>query len=117
MRTEEGAGKRMAVTMKEKVKTKEIHAKDNILTISAIYIIYIYTMVHMCVYICKYIYVYTHGFPGGSMVKNLSSMQEMPDMWIPSQGREDPLEEGMASHSKILAWRIHGLRILSGYSP
>ena len=106
MRTEEGAGKRMAVTMKEKVKTKEIHAKDNILTIYAIYIIYIYTMVHMCVYICKYIYVYTHGFPGGSMVKNLSSMQEMPDMWIPSQGREDPLEEGMASHSKILAWRI-----------
>ena len=38
MKTEEGAGKRMAVTMKEKVKTKEIRAKDNILTIYAIYI-------------------------------------------------------------------------------
>jgi len=27
-------------------------------------------------------------------------------------GREDPLEKGMATHSSILAWRIHGL-----YSP
>ena len=27
-------------------------------------------------------------------------------MWVPSLGEEDPLEEGMASHSSILAWRI-----------
>ena len=30
-------------------------------------------------------------------------------MWetrIPSLGREDPLEEGMATHSSILAWRV-----------
>ena len=27
-------------------------------------------------------------------------------MWIPSLGQEDPLEEGMAIHSNILAWRI-----------
>ena len=27
-------------------------------------------------------------------------------MQIHSQGREDPLEEGMATHSSILAWRI-----------
>ena len=27
-------------------------------------------------------------------------------MWVRSQGWEDPLEEGMASHSSILAWRI-----------
>ena len=26
-------------------------------------------------------------------------------MWVPSLGREDPLEEGMETHSKILAWR------------
>ena len=25
-------------------------------------------------------------------------------MWVPSLGREDPLEEGMATHSSILAW-------------
>ena len=27
-------------------------------------------------------------------------------MWIQSLGREDPLEEVMATHSSILAWRI-----------
>ena len=37
------------------------------------------------------------------MVKNLPAMQEM---WVQSLGQEDPLEEGMATHSSILAWRI-----------
>ena len=37
------------------------------------------------------------------MVKNLPAMQETG---VQSLGREDPLEEGMASHSSILAWRI-----------
>ena len=27
-------------------------------------------------------------------------------MWVLSLGQEDPLEEGMATHSSILAWRI-----------
>ena len=36
-------------------------------------------------------------------VKNLLSMQEM---WVQSLGQEDPLEEGMATHSRIPAWRI-----------
>ena len=36
-------------------------------------------------------------------VKNLPAMQ---DSWVPSLGWEDPLEEGMATHSSILAWRI-----------
>ena len=26
-------------------------------------------------------------------------------MWVPSMGREDPLEEGMATHCSILAWK------------
>ena len=34
------------------------------------------------------------------------SMQEMEEMLIPSLGCEDPLEEGTATHSSILAWRI-----------
>ena len=34
-----------------------------------------------------------------------------------SLGQEDPLEEGMATHSSILAWRIHGQRSLVAYSP
>ena len=32
-------------------------------------------------------------------------------------GWEDPLEKEMATHSSILAWEIHGERILAGYSP
>ena len=36
-------------------------------------------------------------------VKNLSAM---PGTWVRSLGWEDPLEEGMATHSSILAWRI-----------
>ena len=37
------------------------------------------------------------------MVKNLPAVQET---WVQSLGREDPLEEGMATCSSILAWRI-----------
>ena len=37
------------------------------------------------------------------MVKILPSLQET---WVRSLGWEDPLEEGMATHSSILAWRI-----------
>ena len=36
-------------------------------------------------------------------VTNLLVMQEI---WVPSLGRVDPLEKGMATHSSILAWRI-----------
>ena len=42
-------------------------------------------------------------FPGSSVVKNLPVVQET---CIQSLGQEDPLEEGMAAHSIILAWRI-----------
>ena len=37
------------------------------------------------------------------MVKNPPTMQET---WVQSLGQEYPLEEGMATHSSILAWRI-----------
>ena len=37
------------------------------------------------------------------MVKNPSSMQET---WFQSLDQEDPLENGMATHYSILAWRI-----------
>ena len=33
-------------------------------------------------------------------------MQETKETGVQSLGREDPLEEGMATHSSILAWRI-----------
>ena len=36
---------------------------------------------------------------------------------VVSLGWEDPLEEGMATHSSILAWNPNGQRSLVGYSP
>ena len=30
----------------------------------------------------------------------------MQDIWVPSLGQEDPLEQEMATHPSILAWRI-----------
>ena len=33
-------------------------------------------------------------------------MQEMPEMQVRFLGGEDPLEEGVATHSRILAWEI-----------
>jgi len=46
------------------------------------------------------------GFPCGSAGKNPPAMQEQQEMWVQSLGQEDPLAEGMATHSSILAWRI-----------
>ena len=54
------------------------------------------------------------------LVKNPPAMQET---WVQSLGWEDPLEEGKATHSSVLAWRIpmdrgdwqaivHGLQIV-----
>ena len=51
-------------------------------------------------------------------VKNLLAVQET---WVRSLGWEDPLEgpleEGMAAHSSILAWRIPWTGSLAGCSP
>ena len=43
-------------------------------------------------------------------VKNLPAMQEMQEIRVRSLGWEDPLEESMATHSSILAWRIPMVR-------
>ena len=45
------------------------------------------------------------GFPGGLVVKNLPTIQEM---WVRSLGQEDPLEKAMATYSSILDWEIPG---------
>ena len=37
------------------------------------------------------------------MLKNLPAVQEN---WVQPLGQEGPLQEGMATHSRILAWRI-----------
>ena len=48
------------------------------------------------------------------MVKCVSTMWET---WVPSLGWEVSLEKGKATHSSILACRIHGQRSLAGYTP
>ena len=47
-------------------------------------------------------------------VKNLPTTWEA---WAPSLGWEDPLEEGMATRSCLLAWGSHGQRSLVSYKP
>ena len=37
-------------------------------------------------------------------MNNLPAVQEMQGTWVQSLGREDALEEGLATHSSILAW-------------
>ena len=59
--------------------------------------VYIYISIHI------YIYIYIWSFPGGVAVK---SLPEMKETWVQYLGQEDPLEESMATHSSILAWRI-----------
>ena len=55
-----------------------------------------------------------NGLPRWLRVKNPPVMQVT---WVRSLGREDPLEEGMAIHSSILAWRIPWAKEPGGYRP
>jgi len=48
------------------------------------------------------------------MAKNLPAMQET---WVRSLGWEDPLEEGMVTHSVFFPGEFRGQRSLTGYSP
>ena len=45
-------------------------------------------------------------FPSGTRAKELACLCRRHETQIQSLGHEDPLEEGMATHSSILAWRI-----------
>ena len=57
------------------------------------------------------------GFPCGSEVKNLPAVQELQETWVRSLGQEDPLKEGMATHSSMLAWteEPHGLQSMGSH--
>ena len=46
------------------------------------------------------------GFPSGSEGKNQPAMQESQETQVQALGWEDSLEENMATHFSILAWRI-----------
>ena len=48
---------------------------------------------------------YLKDFPGDSVGEKKNS-PAMWETWVGSLGWEDPLEEGMVTHSNILVWRI-----------
>ena len=48
------------------------------------------------------------------MVQTVKSLPAMWETWVPSLGREDPLEKEMATHSRILAWEIPWTEALDG---
>ena len=50
-------------------------------------------------------------------IKSLPAMQESQETRVQSLGREDPLEEGLATHSSILAWRIPRTEEPGGLQP
>ena len=52
---------------------------------------------------------YSLQYPWASLVaQTVKNPPAMQDTWVPSLDWEDLLEEGMATHSNILAWRIPG---------
>ena len=63
----------------------------------------------LCIFISIEIkLIYSWAFLVAQTVKNLPAVWEIATQGcnIPSLGWEDPLEEGMAIHSSVLAWRI-----------
>ena len=52
-----------------------------------------------------------------SLAAQLKKAPAVQGTRVPSLDREDPLEEGMATHSSILAWRILWMRSLVSYGP
>ena len=56
--------------------------------------------------------------PGASLVaQTVKNLPTMWKTWVQSLGGEDPLEEGMATHSNILLGKSHGQRSQADYSP
>ena len=51
------------------------------------------------------------------VAQKVKSLPVMRENLVQSLGWEDPLEEGMATHSSILPENPHGQRSLAGYSP
>ena len=70
---------------------------------------YTHTHTHTHTYVCNFIQIRIYcigqviiGFPGGASGKEPAFQRRR----VQSLGRDDPLEEGMTTHTSILAWRI-----------
>ena len=68
----------------------------------------VYTYTHTNTH--THTHTHTPNFLGGSNSKSITCLpvQDTQETRVRSLGWEDPLEEGMATHSSILAWRIAG---------
>ena len=65
-----------------------------------------YSHTHTCIniYTCSLSSLYRYGASlGTQIVNNLPAMHES---WVQSLGQKDPLEKGMATHSRSVSWRI-----------
>ena len=78
----------------------------NYIVIVVLYITYTITYVILLIYIYIAHIPPFGGFPSGPELKNPPAMQKTQETWVLSLNSEDPLEEGMATNSSILAWRI-----------
>ena len=83
------------------------------------YFFHTYTGLITTLYTLNFIKLYVNYIPiraslVAQTVKNLPAMWET---WVEFLGREDPLEEGMATHSSILAWRIPRTEEPGGLHP
>ena len=68
--------------------------------------IMVYTVL-ILLFVHIYVYLHIQGFPGGAVGKRSHlPVQETYETRVRSLCWEDPLEEGTAIHSSILAWRI-----------
>ena len=71
-----------------------------------------YAYITVYILVCFYLTVYLKNVSISTYVglpwwlKKPPAMQKPQGMWVPSLGQEEPLEEGMAIHSSIFAWRI-----------
>ena len=60
----------------------------------------------MNIFLFTFHIIFTEDFQVAQWIKNLPAIQETQEILVRFLGQENPLEEGMATHSSILAWRI-----------
>ena len=84
----------LLVTFRKQSKLKEGEKKSKA---PVYYIIIIYLIKSKALVSSHWVFLVAQ------LVQNLPATQET---WVQSLGQEDPLEEGMATHSSIPAWRI-----------
>ena len=60
----------------------------------------------MNIFLFTFHIIFTGDFQVAQLIKNLPAIQETQEILVRFPGQENPLEEGMATHSSILAWIV-----------